>query len=98
MKNVFVNILERSENLNAFALVHGCRLNKPHVLLAMLDWYALFLRSSPCDFFKSAHHLSDLILVGYSRDDESSRSGIECSIVGSRGSLNLHIVSLERSD
>ena len=55
MKDALVDVAKVSHDFNASALVKRSWFDKPHVLFAVLDWYAFLFRASTTNLLISLH-------------------------------------------
>jgi hypothetical protein len=72
-----VDVSHIFKNLDAATLVHGCWFDEPHVLGAVLVWYALLVRPSSCQVTEPVHEEVDRVVVDVLRDYERRRRSVE---------------------
>lgn len=98
LEDELIDVSQISKKLDSTTLVKRCRFYKPHVLLAVLDWYSLFIGATPCDLLVSCHKLIYFIIIAASGDDKSCWCCVKDGIRSSHSLLMLNVVLLKRSD
>lgn len=96
--NEIVNLSHVFEYLNAFSLIHGSRLDQPHVLSAMFKWYTFTSGPSSLQFSESVHEHVYCVVFNVPRDYESGRCGVKNCVACFLCHNVFFIVRLERSD
>ena len=69
------------KNFNAFALVHRCRLDDPHILLAVFVWYLFIFATTLENLTVTVHKLLNLFFILCSIYNKSSRRRVEQVVV-----------------
>lgn len=63
VKDEVVNVSKISEDFNTATLIKRGRFDQPHVLRAVFERHALFVRATACDILVARHQHIDLIVI-----------------------------------